>query len=141
LSMAEFNFGDIENAFLFVSGGPPFENEAFLDTETGKVYYRSLMGGLDELDEAGVDCEAMVAIPHKNDLDLGQSLVFEFVAYTLPDEYDRVRDIFQHRGAYGRFKDLLDSKGLLETWYGFENERQSEALRLWCEENEIELSD
>jgi hypothetical protein len=67
------------------------------------------MGGLDELDEAAVDCEAMVAIPHKNDLDLGQSLVFEFVASTLPDEYDRVRDIFRHRGAYGRFKDLLDS--------------------------------
>lgn len=31
--MAVFSFDDIENAFLFVTGGPPFENEAFLDTE------------------------------------------------------------------------------------------------------------
>ena len=61
----------------------------------------------------------MKEIPHKNDLDLGQALVFEFAASHLPDEYDRVRDIFRRRGAYGRFKDLLDSKGLLETWYRF----------------------
>jgi hypothetical protein len=139
--MAAFSFYDIELAFMFVSGGPAFENEAFLDTETGKVYYRSLMAGVEDLDEAGLDCEEMVAIPHKNDLDLGQNLVFEFTASTLPDEYDRVRDIFRHRGAYGRFKDLLESKGLLETWHGFENERQAEVLRLWCEKNEIELSD
>ncbi len=139
--MASFSFSDIELAFMFVSGGPVFENEAFLDTETGKVYYRSLMAGIDDLDEADVDCEEMVAIPQKNDLDLGHKLVFEFAASTLPDEYDRVRDIFRHRGAYGRFKDLLESKGLLETWYGFENERQADALRLWCKENKIELSD
>jgi hypothetical protein len=139
--MAVFSFYDIELAFMFVSGGPVFENEAFLDTESGKVYYRSLMAGVDDLDEAGVDCEEMVAIPHKNDLDLGQNLVFEFTASTLPDEYDRVRDIFRHRGAYGRFKDLLDSKGLLDAWHNFENERETEVLRLWCEKNEIELSD
>jgi len=139
--MVSFSFDDIELAYMFVIGGPAFENEAFLDTETGKIYYRSLMGGLDEFDEAGVNCEAMVAIPQKNDLDLGHSLVFEFVASTLPDEYDRVRDIFRHRGAYGRFKDLLDSKGLLKIWHGFENERQSEVLRLWCEDNKIKLSD
>ena len=139
--MAMFSFDDIEDAFLFVTGGPPFENEAFLDTETGKIYYRSLMSGIDELEDTGVDCDDMITIPHKNDLDLGHNLVFEFTASNLPDEYDRVRDIFRHRGAYGRFKDLLDSKGLIETWYGFENERQSEVLRLWCEENEIELSE
>jgi hypothetical protein len=141
MNMASFSFDDIELAFMFVSGGPAFENEAFLDTETGKVYHRSLMGGIDELEEAGVDCEEMVAVPHKNDLDLGQNLVFEFVASTLPDDYDRVRDIFRRRGAHGRFKDLLESKGLLETWHGFENESQADALRLWCGENEIQLSD
>jgi hypothetical protein len=139
--MVSFSFDDIELAYMFVNVGPAFENEAFLDTETGKIYCRSLMGGLDELDEAGVDCEAMVAIPQKNDLDLGHSLVFEYVASTLPDEYDRVRDIFRHRGAYGRFKDLLDSKGLLDAWHNFENERGTEALRRWCDKNEIELSD
>lgn len=57
------------------------------------------MGGIDELEEAGVDCDAMITIPHKNDLDLGHNLVSEFTASSLPDEYDRVRDVFRHRGA------------------------------------------
>jgi hypothetical protein len=37
MNMAEFNFGHIEDVFMFVSGGPAFENEAFLDKETGMV--------------------------------------------------------------------------------------------------------
>lgn len=99
------------------------------------------MGDIDEIGESDADWEQMIEIPHKNDLDFGQNLVFEFIASTLPDEYNRVRDIFRRRGAYGRFKDLLDSKGLLEAWYRFENDREKEALLLWCEENQIELSD
>lgn len=139
--MAVFSFGDIENAFLFVGSAPYGENEAYLDTETGRIFYRSDMGGIDEIAENEVDPDELTAIPHKNDLNLGKALVFEFVASDLPDEYDRVRDIFSRRGAYGRFKDLLDSKGLLETWYRFEDDREKEAIRYWCEKNKIELSD
>ena len=139
--MVSFSFGDIEDAFLFVNGGPPFENEAFLDAETGKIYYRSLAGGIDDLEEEDIDCEEMIPIPHKNDLDLGHNLVFDFAASTLPDEYDRVRNIFRHRGAYARFKDFLESKGLLDGWHSYESERETKALRRWCEENDIELLD
>jgi len=46
-----------------------------------------------------------------------------------------VRDMFRGRGACGRFKDFLASKGLLEAWYALEDEREKEALRLWCEEH------
>jgi hypothetical protein len=139
--MAVFNFGDIEDAFLFVNGGPRGENSAYLDTEIGKIFYQSEMAYIDEISEEDTDWEKMIEIPHKNDLDLGHNLVFEFTASNLPDEYDRVRDIFRYKGAYGRFKDLLDSKGLLEAWYRFENDREKEALRRWCDENKIELSD
>lgn len=139
--MAAFSFSDIELAFMFVTGGPAFENEAFLDAETGKVYYRSLSGDIDELEEAEVDCGEMIAVPHKNDLDLGHNLVFEFTSSNLPDEYDKVRNIFRHRGAYGRFKDLLDSKGLLDAWHSYENERETEALHSWCDKNNIKLLD
>ena len=83
----------------------------------------------------------MIEIPHKNDLDLGQSLVFDFVGANLPDDYHGVRDIFRRRGAYARFKELLAEKDLLEAWYQFEHEREQEALRSWCEENEIPLLD
>jgi hypothetical protein len=138
--MAMVKFTDIEDAFLFVSSDSYGMNTAILDKATGQVYYRSEMGDLDEINQDEPDWDNCIEIPHKNDLDLGQELVFEFVEDHLPDEYDLVRQTFRSRGAYGRFKDLLESRGLLQRWYEFENGREQQALRQWCEENEIELS-
>jgi hypothetical protein len=73
---------------------------------------------------------------HKNDLGLGKPLGLKFVAQALPDE---VAAIFQRRGAYGRFKDLLKRRGKLDEWYEFENYSQREALREWCAANGIEV--
>lgn len=78
--------------------------------------------------------------PIKNDLNLGQQLVFEFVEANLPEESDAVRQIFAHRGAYSAFKYLLQSKSLLQSWYDFESEWEKEELLQWCEDNEIELT-
>ncbi len=72
-------------------------------------------------------------------MDLGRNLVFEFVEAYLPDDFGRIKLIFRRKGAYGRYKDLLEERGQLKNWYEFENARQKEALKEWCEENEIEL--
>ena len=37
------------------------------------------MGDLDEIDDDDLDWNNCIAIPHRNDLDMGQELVFEFV--------------------------------------------------------------
>lgn len=133
-------FSDIEEAFFFVSSDQYGMHTALLNKETGQCYYRSEMGDLDEIDE-DVDPDDCIAIPHKNDLDLGQELVFEFVTDHLPDEYERVRQIFKKRGAYGRFKEFLASRDLLQAWYDFENQQEQQALRQWCKENGLEISD
>jgi hypothetical protein len=67
--------------------------------------------------------------------------VFAFAEQVMPDHYDTVRDIFRRRGAYGRFKDFLDAKRMLERWYDFEAKAAERALRAWCQENGIELTD
>ena len=72
--------------------------------------------------------------------DLGRKLVFEFVGRHLADEMKYVQRFFHGRRAYGRFKDLLKQKGMLQRWYNFENLREEEALRQWCTENEISLA-
>ena len=133
-------FSDIESAFLFVSSAPYGMNSAVLCKNTGQILYQSEMSGVDETEEEDLDWNMCVEIPHKNDLDLGKQLVFAFVDEHIPDEYDRVYLIFRRRGAYGRFKSFLDSIDLLDTWYEFEDKRQKQALRKWCEENEIECS-
>jgi hypothetical protein len=132
---------DVADAFLFVSSDQYGMHTAILNKATGEIYYRSEMGDLDEIDEDEFDWENCIKIPHKNDLELGRELVLEFVEEHLPDEYDRVLQIFRKRGAYGRFKSLLESRGLLQSWFDFENRREERALRQWCEENGIELTD
>jgi hypothetical protein len=71
---------------------------------------------------------------------LGRELVSEFVEKYLPDECERIHYFFRKRGAYGRYKHFLAAKGLLSKWFEFENEREEQVLREWCEENELEIS-
>lgn len=135
-------FSDIAEAFAFVSMAPYGTHAAVLRLDTGKILYQSDMGDMDEFDEAkDLDSAPCVEIPHKNDLDLGQKLVFEFVDKHLPDAYERVRSFFGRPGAYARFKDLLDEKGLLQAWYDFQDAREEQALRQWCADNDVPLSD
>jgi hypothetical protein len=126
-------FSDIQDAFLFVSSAGYGMNTAILCKDTGQILYRSEISDL--------DWDMCIEIPHRNDLDMGQNLIFEFVKMRLPDDYHHVQQIFRKRGAYRRFKDFLETKGLLEMWYDFESKREEQALRQWCVKNEIELSD
>ena len=133
------SFDDIENAFFFVSMDQQFMHNAYLCKETGEIFYTSEIGDSDELPEDIDDTDKYIIIPHKNELDLGKALVIEFTSEYLPEELDRVYSIFRRKGAYSRYKDLLESKGVLEDWYEFENERQNVALKEWCKENNIQI--
>ncbi len=135
------NFSDIQDAFLFVNSAPYGDHTAVLRRDTGQILYRSEMADVDEISDEDLDWEMCIEIPHKNDLDLGQRLVFDFIETQLPDQSRRMHEMFRSHGAYRRFKDFLESKGLLERWHTFEDERQEQALRLWCKGNGVELSD
>lgn len=50
------------------------------------------------------------------------------------------QSFFRGRGAYRRFRSLLQSGALLQKWYEFQAMREIEALREWCEVNENPLS-
>lgn len=81
---------------------------------------------------------ATLEIPHKNDLGLGASLALEFAQLRMPEDWPQVDSIFRRPVAYSRFKELLGSKELLQSWYDFENQREHEALQEWCKENGID---
>ncbi|SDR28418.1 Uncharacterised protein family (UPF0158) [Rhizobiales bacterium GAS113] len=137
------SYFDLENSFEFVSAGRLGENQAYVSKETGKIYWRSYYADVpdEELPEDIDDGEKYLEIPHKNDLDLGRTLVFDFVADALPDDYEKVRDIFRSKGAYARFKDLLGYRKAVDRWHEFEAKATRDALRAWCKENAIELAD
>jgi len=129
---------------MFVSGAGYGESTALFDRKTGKIYLHSDLcdtGKIeDQLGGKGYDSEIHIEIPHKNDLDLGQNLVFEFVEKFLPEDKKKIGQIFSKRGAYSRYKDFLASKDLLDEWYDFENKKELIALSEWCKENEIDIS-
>ncbi len=133
------SFDNIENAFLFVSMDQKYMNNAYLCKESGQIIYTSELGDSDELPEDIDDTEKYITIPHKNDLDLGKVLVFEFTSEYISEEMDRIYDFFRTRGAYSKYKDFLNEKGLLDKWYKFEDERQRTALEEWCQDNRIEI--
>ncbi len=135
------SFHDIEDAFFFVSSEQECMHNAYLCKETGEIFYTSEMGDSNELPEDIDDMDKYIAIPHKNELDLGKELVIEFVSKYLPEELDMVYSIFRRRGAYSRYKDLLERKGMLKDWYDFENNRQEMALKEWCSINNIETAE
>ena len=129
---------DIEFAIEFVSIDC-FDNEAFIDTETGLV----LMSGEcdDELPDDVYENDKYVMIPCKRDLDLGKSIVLKFVKKELPEELDSVYSMFRSKGAYAKFKSLLDRLDYIEQWHTYENKAVKNSIIEWCNDNSIKYED
>jgi len=134
-------YEDIEFLFQYVGSGRRFERSAYLNRRTGESYLISDLGDSDELPDDFDESDDYLGIPHWNDLDLGEKLVFEFVEQRLPFAIERVHDFFRRAGAYGRFRDLLDRNDLLDEWHKFEADRARAAMLEWCKVNHIELQD
>jgi hypothetical protein len=136
------SLNDLRDAFEFVSAHGGGEHQAFLCKQSGKLYCHSeLCDDLDILPDDIDDSEKFLPIPDKRELDLGKPLTLDFAGQFLPGAFDDVRQIFSRRGAYARFKNLLDRRGMLDQWYAFEAEAEESALKMWCELNSIEVSD
>jgi hypothetical protein len=139
--MVTVRYDDLSLAFDFVSYAAPTKHNAYVSLDMGKVYWTS--DSSDAFDEELPDdletSDRYLAIPHKNELDLGRRLALRFVAQELPACYDRAEGFFRRQGAYARFKDLLEREGVLEHWYAFEADAVENALRQWYAENGFEL--
>ena len=134
-------FNDVLELFEMVNFGSPFDNEGYICKTTGKTYFYSEFGdNEEELPEDIYDDEKYLAIPDKNDLSLGRDLVFEFAQEYLPSEYENIRSIFRRKGAYSRFKALLEHVGKVEEWYQFESKRTEQELRKWCTVQDVEIN-
>jgi hypothetical protein len=133
---------DLRDAFEFVCAGGGGEHQTFLCKQSGKLYCHSeLCDDLDILPDDIDDSEKFLPIPDKRELDLGKPLALDFARQFLPGDFDDVRQIFSRRGAYAKFNNLLDRRGMLDQWYAFEAEAEESALKMWCELNSIEVSD
>lgn len=127
----------------------PWESdaEAFVRTDAdGIVYVPSSMiadeeqrqAAYDEMDEEGT----WTSFPDASELRLGKDMALRYAERFLSEnDYERVVDIVYRRGAFRRFKDLLDERGKLEEWYAFEEISELAALKKWLTENDITYVD
>ena len=137
---APVKFDDLLSAFEWVSSSQD-DSEAFVSRVTGDVHWSSSTMGLDErLPEDIEDRSIYVPVPNKHDLNLGKHLALAFAEEQLADSYQAVADFFRQRGAYGRFKDLLERKGLLQAWYDFEAKAIESTLREWATEEGLSVA-
>jgi hypothetical protein len=85
--MMPVSFLDLQLAFEFVSSGGTGENQAYLDRQSGKIYWHSEFGDNDEELPDDIDDKKYILIPDKRELDLGKALVLDFAREFLPDDY------------------------------------------------------
>ena len=135
-------YDEILSAFEFVSSAAPVERSAYISLDTGQVHWVSELCPVDEdIPDDLETSDRCVAVPHKNDLGLGKRLALRFAAEELPGFYEQAAAIFRRKGGYSRFKRLLETKGVLETWYEFEARATERALKEWCAQNDIPLAE
>lgn len=138
--MVSVKWSELLDAFEFTSFADLGERSAFVDLDTGALHCVSEEVDTDEETPADLESsDRYLALPAKNELGLGKELALSFIEQQLPGELDRVAVYFHKRGAYGRFKDLLEQRAVLELWFAFENEATERALREWCAEHELTL--
>jgi hypothetical protein len=95
--MVTVKYDDLSAAFDFVSFAAPFEHRAFVSLDTGAVYWISEMSPIDEEDlPDDLDTsDRYIAVPHKNELDLGNNLALRCVEANLPHRYADVERVFR----------------------------------------------
>ena len=137
---SKVKLSDLVDALDWVSADGAFDNAAYISRQTGQIHWESAGDELEEDLPPDVADESLHAsMPSRRDLDLGRRLVFAFVESQAPALRDEVRDCFSRRGAYARFKDLLDRSGLLQAWYNHEQKAVEEALLEWAASEGFEV--
>ncbi len=131
---------DLEDALHYSSDGVQYGATVYVNRESGELWFVSEVLGIDQELPDDLDDDARYAVvPGARDLDLGQRLVWRFVNQHAEHLYDAVAAAFSRRGAWRRYKDLLDRHGKLDAWHAYEEEQTRLALKEWCETEGIEL--
>jgi hypothetical protein len=133
-------FSDVLDLFELVNFGSQFDHEGYICKASGKTYLHSEFGDNEEELPNDITAEKYLVIPPKNELNLGTNLAFDFTQEYLPARFEKVRSIFHRKGAYAKFKSLLESTGNIEEWYKFEAKRTEQVLREWCAKQDVEIS-
>ena len=137
--MVSVVLADLLDAYEFASASGSYDSAAYVCAQTGTIYVTS--SELEEKVPADLETsERYLAVPSKAELELGRNLAIRFTEQMHPASSALVAEIFRKKGAYARYKQLLERHGLLQRWFEFEAAETEIALRRWCEENDLQIN-
>ncbi|MCI2426066.1 hypothetical protein LM597_01385 [Candidatus Acetothermia bacterium] len=84
-------YDDLELTFMLANSEPQFDNVVYISQSTGQIFWRSDAADVDDLPEDVETNSNYIKVPHKNDLDLGQRLVWQFIRREIPGLEENVR--------------------------------------------------
>jgi GAF domain-containing protein len=89
----------------------------------------------------GGDDEHYVALPTQYDIHEYEIMEVFCESYSDRRLSGRLCDAIHGRGAFRRFKDLVNEAGIADEWYRFRDQALGEIAMQWCEENDIACED
>lgn len=75
-----------------------------------------------------------LALPDRYEVN-NYSIMEAFCLQLSPQKSEVFLNAIHGRGAFRRFRDLLERYGILEQWYNFEQQSLKEIAREWCRKN------
>lgn len=107
-----------------------------IDRQTGEVWHRAAIQYAQEMGEEDPDesddAERWLWVECEGSRDGYRDMEIFIGTVNDPDRADRLGIAIQGRGAFRRFKDVLDRwPGEVERWYGFSEDRQRGRARAW----------
>ena len=114
----------------------------FLDLETGKsvLLADELSTGMDNEgleNEIEDNPERFFRLPTKFEIH-EYNIMEEFIQTLKGEDADKLEQVIQGRGAFRRFKDMVNRRGITKQWYDFQADYYRNLAIAWCQEHGIE---
>ena len=123
----------LEDAMSWTSGDGGTHGSACISRVTGEVFMSGFDGiGGEDWPADAHDRSRHCEVPSARELDLGQPLVFCFVADRMPALRCEVEAIFRRPGAYRRWSEMLAALGQRDAWHAYRDAATRDALREWA---------
>lgn len=115
-------------------------SEYFLDQKTGEIeWINDMTMGQEEKEQIydRLDEHGFYRLP--TSYDIREYDIMEDFIDGMPEAVQgRMYQAIQGKGAFRRFKDMVNDMGIEQTWYDFQNDAYKRKAIRWCEENGVE---
>ncbi len=111
--------------------------QQYYNRETGEFVSFHPDFNEDNIDPEDFEADEYVSLPSQRDLN-EYDIMAEFAdAVQNPHHRELLAVALNGRGAFRRFKDVVNHAGIDEMWYAYRGKAFLKLAREWCEENDI----